>query len=227
MPKSALIIGASRGLGYAMVEEYLKHGWTVTGTVRGEETKLHELAVTSKVTVETLDITSSEQTASLLSRLQGQQFDLLFVNSGTTNTDPTKIVAEETVEEFNRVMLTNALCPMRVIESLKTLVAPTGTIGIMSSGQGSVANNTMGMREVYRGTKAALNTFMRSFAARHRETQHPMVLMAPGWVKTELGGDDAKLTIEESVPKLVNVILGLEGQPGLQYLDYLGQTVPW
>jgi NAD(P)-dependent dehydrogenase (short-subunit alcohol dehydrogenase family) len=97
----------------------------------------------------------------------------------------------------------------------------------MSSGQGSVANNVTGMREVYRGSKAALNQFMRSYAARHSETSRAMVLMAPGWVRTEMGGPDAHLSIDDSVPNLVNVLLKKKGNAGLEYLDYLGRTVPW
>jgi NAD(P)-dependent dehydrogenase (short-subunit alcohol dehydrogenase family) len=116
---------------------------------------------------------------------------------------------------------------MRVVEALQDLVPPSGTIGVMSSGQGSVANNTVGMREVYRGSKAALNTFMRSFAARHADDPRAMVLMAPGWVRTDLGGPQARLTIEDSVPSLVKVLIGAQGHAGLQYLDYLGRTVPW
>jgi NAD(P)-dependent dehydrogenase (short-subunit alcohol dehydrogenase family) len=228
--KTVLIIGASRGLGYAMAEEYLKHGWSVVGTVRGDSrTKLHNLAARSdsRVQIETLDVNFPDEIAALRRRLAGRTFDVLFVNAGTTNNNQDETVAEVATDEFVRVMVTNALSPMRVVEALQDLVPPTGTIGVMSSGQGSVANNTNGMREVYRGSKAALNTFMRSFAARHSDGSRAMVLMAPGWVRTELGGQDAPLTIEDSVPSLVKVLMGVQGKAGLQYLDYLGRTVPW
>jgi NAD(P)-dependent dehydrogenase (short-subunit alcohol dehydrogenase family) len=235
MPDSAstrtvLIIGASRGLGYAMAEEYLRRGWRVVGTIRGEgRARLHDLADSSegRVEIETVDINFAGQIAALRGRLAGRSFDVLFVNAGITNDHPEQTVAEVSTDEFVRVMMTNALSPMRVVEALQDLVPPTGTIGVMSSGQGSVANNTNGLREVYRGSKAALNTFMRSFAARHADASRPMVLMAPGWVRTDLGGSAAPLTIEDSVPRLVEVLMAVEGKPGLQYLDYLGRTVPW
>ena len=228
--KTVLIIGASRGLGYAMAEEYLKRGWSVVGTVRGDSrTRLHDLADRSgsRVQIETLDINFPDQIASLRTRLAGTAFDVLFVNAGVANHNPEETIAEVSTDEFVRVMVTNALSPMRVVEALQDLVPPSGVIGVMSSGQGSVANNTVGMREVYRGSKAALNTFMRSFAARHSDGSRAMVLMAPGWVRTELGGPDARLTIEDSIPNLVDVLMSVQGKAGLQYLDYLGRTVPW
>ncbi len=97
----------------------------------------------------------------------------------------------------------------------------------MSSGQGSVANNERGGHEVYRGSKAALNTFMRSYAARHSGSRRTLVLMAPGWVRTELGGPDARLGIDDSIPNVVRILDALQGRAGLHYVDYLGRTVAW
>jgi NAD(P)-dependent dehydrogenase (short-subunit alcohol dehydrogenase family) len=225
-----LILGASRGLGHAMAAEFLKRGWNVIGTVRaGGRTRLHDLAEEhdGRVEIELLDIDERSQIAALRERLSGRVLDMLFVNAGTTTHDQHVHIGDVSTEEFERVMVTNALSPMRAIEALQDLVPANGLIGAMSSGQGSIANNETGMREVYRGSKAALNMFMRSFAARQHGTPRAMVLMAPGWIRTELGGPDAPFGIEESVPGLVNVLLSKLGTPGLQYLDRLGRTVPW
>jgi NAD(P)-dependent dehydrogenase (short-subunit alcohol dehydrogenase family) len=227
--KSVLLIGASRGLGYALAAEYLQRGRHLVATVRGSaKTKLHDQLAPSngRLTIETVDINFPDQTGALHTRLRGRKFDLLFVNAGVKN-DDRETMADVLTDEFVRVMVTNALSPMRVVESFQDLVTPAGTIGVMSSGQGSVANNESGGHEVYRASKAALNTCMRSFAARHAGDPRTLLLMAPGWVRTELGGPNARLSVEESIPKLVDVIDQQEGKGGLQYLDYLGRTVPW
>ena len=227
--KRLLLIGASRGLGFALADVYLKQGWRVVATQRGgEPTRLAALAETAggRLEIEQVDINHPDQVASLGGRLAGRPFDLLFVNAGVTN-DYRETPADVTTEEFVRVMVTNALSPMRVVEALQGLVSVSGTIAVMSSGQGSVANNESGNREIYRASKAALNMLMRSFAARHRDDGRALLLLAPGWVRTDMGGPDASLGIEDSIPNLVNTVCAQAGKPGLQYLDYLGRTVPW
>jgi NAD(P)-dependent dehydrogenase (short-subunit alcohol dehydrogenase family) len=225
--KQLLLIGASRGLGFALAEEYLKRGWHVVATERDStKSKLHDLsrAAQGRLEIATLDITYPDQVAALRARLASRQFDMLFVNAGIGTRDT---LADISTDEFMRMMVTNALSPMRVVESLQALVLPTGTIGIMSSGQGSIANNNNGQYEIYRGSKTALNMFMRSFAARHADDRRTLLLMAPGWVRTDLGGPQAPLSIEESIPNLANTMDAQAGKAGLQYLNYLGQTVPW
>ena len=225
--KQLLLIGASRGLGFALAEEYLKRGWHVVATERDSTTsRLQDLlrAAQGRLEIATVDITDPDQVAALRARLASRQFDMLFVNAGIGTRD---MVADISTDEFNRMMVTNALSPMRIVESLRELVLPTGTIGIMSSGQGSITNNENGHYEIYRASKTALNMLMRSFAARHADDPRTLLLMAPGWVRTELGGPQARLSVEESIPNLANTMDAQAGTAGLQYLDYLGRKVPW
>ena len=138
--KSLLLFGASRGLGLAIVEEYLKLGWRVVATARsGSGTALHALAdkTDGRLQIEVVDITDTVGVSALRERLGSALFDLLLVNAGVANAGDEDI-ADVSTDEFVRVMVTNALSPMRVVEAFKDLVPPAGAIAIMSSGQGSV-----------------------------------------------------------------------------------------
>ena len=229
MNENVLLIGGSRGLGLAIAQEYIERGSRVVATVRGpDRTPLHDRQETAggRLEIEHLDMNKEDQIRELRDRLGSRRFDLLFVVAGVTNAEE-ETVADVPTDEFVRLMVTNALSPMRAIETLGGLVEPGGTIAIMSSGQGSIANNNRGGFEIYRASKSALNQLMRSYAARHSGDARTLLLMAPGWVKTELGGPGARLTIGESVPGVVTTIEAQHGRPGLQFLDYQGQTVPW
>ncbi|MFC5144961.1 SDR family NAD(P)-dependent oxidoreductase [Streptomyces aureoversilis] len=226
--KTALIVGASRTLGLGLAAEYLRRGWNVIGTVRGSRrTGLHDLAEASggRLAIESLEMTEPEQISALRDRLAGRTLDLLFVNAAITRGDVP--IGEVPTDMFTEVMITNALSPMHVVESLRPLVAPTGTIGIMSSDQGSVSLNTDGGQDLYRASKSALNQLMRSYAARHAEDKRTLLLMDPGWVRTELGGPDADLSVEESIPGVAATIESHRGVPGLHFVDHQGQAVPW
>ena len=226
--RTALIVGASRGLG--LTERFLERGWDVTSTSRTTGSKdLEALAQRSagRLALETVDIDDESQVAALHGRLSATSLDLVFVNAGITH-DRWETVADVSTSTFEHVMVTNALSPMKFVERFQDLVPPTGTIGVMSSGQGSITNNTRVTGwEIYRASKSALNQLMRSYAARHPDDPRTLLLMAPGWVKTDMGGPDAGLTVEESTRGLVDVIEAQAGRGGLHYLDHRGESVPW
>lgn len=228
-PQTALIVGASRGLGLALAAEYLKRGWHVIATVRGSaRTQLHDLEASAggRLEIERLDIDVPADAAALRQRLDGRTLDVLFVNAGVA-IDPDKSMTDIDTDAFTRMMVTNALSPIRIIEAFDALVAPRGTIVAMSSELGSVSDNTDGGWEGYRASKAALNTLMRSYAARHSASPRTLLLIAPGWVRTDMGGAGAPLDVSESIPRVVDVVSSQTGSSGLQYLNYLGETIPW
>jgi NAD(P)-dependent dehydrogenase (short-subunit alcohol dehydrogenase family) len=231
---SILVAGASRGLGLALAGEFLARGWHVIGTVRGTaRTDLHALADRhpGRVEIEALDITDPALITALATRLAGRTLDMLFVNAGTTTRDPQVRMADVADDEFARVMATNVLGPIRVIETLAHLVPAGGLIGAMSSGQGSIANNENGRAEIYRSSKAALNMGLRSIAAREAGAEggarRAVVAMAPGWIRTDLGGEQAPFTMEEAIPLVADTLLAARATPGIHYLDRFGAAVPW
>lgn len=226
---SILIVGASRGLGHAMAAEFAARGWDVVGTVRAAGTPLHALAAErpDRVAVATLDMTDPDQIRNLRDGLSGREFDVVFINGGIVNRTPSETLAEVSTEEFVQVMVTNVLGVMRAVEALGGLARPGGVIGAMSSGQGSIANNANGVNDVYRASKAALNQAMSSYAARHADQGQAIVLLAPGWIRTELGGPGAPVGVEEAMPQIVDLLLAQRGRGGLRFLDRKGQTVPW
>jgi NAD(P)-dependent dehydrogenase (short-subunit alcohol dehydrogenase family) len=226
----ALIIGASRGLGLGLAREYLRRGWHVVATVRdnAKGTQLHDLQqqVGAELEIESIDISYPQQIAELRERLDGRQFDLLFVNAGVTN-DPEETIAEVSTEEFTRVMVTNALSPLRVIEQLMDLVTPTGQVGTMSSQLGSIELNNDGGWEVYRASKAALNMLMRSLITRRAGDRRTFMVVAPGWVRTDMGGPAAPLDIETSIPAVVDAIEQHQYKTGLRFFNYQNTQLPW
>ncbi|SDU81254.1 NAD(P)-dependent dehydrogenase, short-chain alcohol dehydrogenase family [Microlunatus sagamiharensis] len=225
---TALVLGASRTIGLAVVEELVHRGWDVVGTVRRPgRTALHDLADRSagRVEVETADLTDRGSLVALRRRLDGRPLDLVLVNGAITQGDVPG--SDVTPESFTEVMLTNAWGPMVAVGVLGDLVAESGTVAVMSSSQGSIALNSNGGHDVYRASKSALNQLMRSHVARHADDPRTFLLLNPGHIQTDLGGPGAPLTIEEAVPDVVGTLVSVAGRGGLHFLDRFGQTVPW
>jgi NAD(P)-dependent dehydrogenase (short-subunit alcohol dehydrogenase family) len=227
---SVLIIGASRGLGLAIARQYATRGARVIATARGETAPAlaalrHDHPDT--VEIERVDVDDPAQIDALATRLGERTVDLLFVVAGVSLAPVEEAAADISTEDFVRTMTTNALGVMRTVERLADRVSPGGTIAVMSSGQGSVTNNTTGGFEVYRASKAALNQLMRSYAARRASEGRALLLLAPGWIRTDMGGEGAGLEIDEAVPPLVDTVEAQRGTPGLRYLDRHGATVAW
>src|SRR5688572_14545233 len=169
MPR-ALIIGASRGLGLGLVEEFARRGWEVMGTVRDPAgaSELNQLALGGKARIERLDVTDRASAERLRDLLQDEApFDLLFLNAGVGHPKGKTVLTATEDEAWNQFR-TNAVGPVRTAEILAGLVRPqTGVVAFMTSRLGSVADKTSDHNDLYSASKAALNSLTRSFTARH------------------------------------------------------------
>ncbi len=226
--KSALIIGGSRGLGLGLVGEHLKRGWQVTATERTPSAELAALRDQSegRLTVEALDITQASQAVALANRLGDQKFDLLFLNAGIMagRGQDLRNVADG---DIIGIFMTNAISPIRVADTLIGSVAPGGMVAFMSSILGSIGTNDDGRAELYRASKAALNSLIRSFRARHGKADLTVLALHPGVVRTSMGGPSAPLDIETSVTGVADVISKRWGSGGQAFVDYRNEVVPW
>jgi NAD(P)-dependent dehydrogenase (short-subunit alcohol dehydrogenase family) len=223
--KTALIVGASRGLGLGLVETFLARGWHVTATQRSPSSDLARLNADA-LRVETADIDDETSVTALHDRLASERFDLIFVVAGvaTRAHDPLHAVPRDVAAQ---VYLTNAVSPVRFAEAFLDRLAPGGSIALMSSILGSVSLNESGGWETYRASKAALNSLARSFESRHRAENLSVLILHPGWVRTAMGGAEADIDVATSVTGLADVIAAQLGRPGAHYLDYRGETLPW
>lgn len=225
---TALIVGASRGLGLGLAQEYLRRGWRVIATVRAPGSALETLQdqAADALRIEMLDINEPDQIAALRRRLADETLNLLFVNAGVAN-DPKERIGAVSTDAFMRVVMTNTLSPLRVIEQFASLLAAGGVIAAMSSGLGSVSGNETGGWEVYRASKAGLNTLLRSFALRPENGQRTVLAVAPGWVRTDMGGPGAPLDVETSARGMADAIAARAGRPGVAYVDYRNEDLAW
>ena len=220
---TALIVGASRGLGRALAEEHLQRGWDVIATVR--QAGALDAIKADALTVELLDTTDRAGVLALRERLADRPLDLLFVNAAITGPS-TVPIGQADPQAFGEMMLVNVLAPLYIADTFADLTTPTGTVAVMSSGLGSIAANTSGQWEAYRTSKSALNQGLRSIALR-RGDRRTYLACDPGWVRTDMGGPDAALSIDQSIPHLADALAARAGSGGSLFITYQNKELPW
>lgn len=224
--KTALIIGASRGIGLGLVRQLHAHGWQVTATVR-DPSRATDLQALQGVHIESLDIDDAAALERLTVRLSGQVFDLLFVNAGILGPNH-QSAAAATAEELGQLFLTNVTAPIRLAERLVAQLRPeSGVLAFMSSGLGSVANPEGNNLALYKASKAALNSLTNSFVCELPEPRPTVLSLHPGWVKTDMGGDGAMVEVADSCRGLIKQVERFAGKGGHHFVDYQGQQIAW
>ena len=226
----ALIVGANRGIGLGVTKQFLEQGWDVIVTARQPDhaSALHELEAThlGRVSVARLDMNDPAALDGFAASLGAKVLDAVLVNAGVSGPEH-KSASASTAEEIGELMFTNAIAPVRLARSLAEHVRPgSGVIAFTSSVMGSVTMNAGG-HELYRASKAALNSLARGLWSELTSRRLTLVSLHPGWVRTDMGGAAAAVSVEDSAAGMVKVIEQQSGAHQHRFLDYNGKELPW
>ena len=221
---TALVTGASRGLGLGFVRQYASAGWSVIATVRDRPSG-EALRSLGDVRVELLDMRDFAALERLGDRIDGP-LDLLIANAGMTSPGEMRSAGE--AEGFLEVLAVNSVAPTLLASVLAPkVIAAKGKMIAITSQMGSIADNNSGGWLAYRASKAALNQAWKTLAVDMAGAPISIAMLHPGWVKTDMGGGGAPLEPSESVAALRRVIDGLEPSDKGVFLNQTGKKLPW
>jgi len=226
----ALIIGANRGIGLGVAREFLARGWAVIATAR-RPTEARDLAALAarhpeRVEIGKLDVNDSAEIESFAEAMKGRTLDVALINAGVAG--PAHRSADAaTIAEIGALMYTNAIAPIRLARDLQDRIRPgSGVLAFTTSAMGSVSLNSGG-HELYRASKAALNSLTRGLVAELGRRPITVLSLHPGWVRTDMGGAGAPVSVEQSAAGLVDVIEKARGSHRHAFLDYTGREIAW
>ena len=229
---SALITGANRGLGFEFARQYLADGWQVYASCRdpGSASELRRLADSSdhNLRILALDVTDPASVKAVARELDGKAIDLLLNNAGVGGARG-QTIGNIDYEAWAKVLDVNTMGPLRVSEALVDHVARSERklVVTLTSGMGSLADNTSGGSIAYRSSKAAVNMVMRSLAIDLAARGIACVVVNPGWVQTDMGGPHATLTPAESVTRLRRLIETLGPAQSGKFFNHDGREYTW
>lgn len=229
---STLITGANRGLGLEFARQYADAGWQVYATCRdpSSATELRGLADASGGNLEImpLDVTDLASVKAAAAALKGQPIDLLLNNAGVGG-PRRQAIGNIDYDAWAHVLDVNTLGPLRVSEAFVDNVARSDRklIITLTSGMGSIDDNTSGGAFAYRSSKAAVNMVMRSLAVDLAPRGITCLVLNPGWVQTDMGGPHGNQTPAESIAKLRRLIDGFGPAHSGKFLNHDGREYAW
>jgi NAD(P)-dependent dehydrogenase (short-subunit alcohol dehydrogenase family) len=226
---TVLITGANRGLGLEFVRQYSQLGWSVLACCRNLSNS-NELEILQKkissIEIFQLDVGNLNEIKDLSNTLKDRTIDILLNNAGIYRSGALgSIDTEEWIESFK----INTIAPYVVIESFLDQVMRSRQKKIVSitSKMGSIDDNTSGGSYMYRTSKTALNSMMRSMTYDLESKEISTLTLHPGWVKTDMGGSNAWINSTESVTGMIQQIEKLSQKNSGEYVDYSGKTIKW
>lgn len=228
---AALITGANRGLGLELARQYARDGWRVMACARSPDAPaLHELVDESglRVSAHALDVTDGPAITKLAATLAGEPVDVLLNVAGVFGGDRQRFGAQD-YDDWKHVLDVNVLGPMRIAEAFigHLEAGEQKKIVSLTSRMGSIADNTSGGYYAYRSSKAALNAVVKSLAVDLAPRGIIAVPIHPGWVRTDMGGPSAPLSVEASAAGIRKVIAGLTPADSGRFLCHDGSELPW
>jgi NAD(P)-dependent dehydrogenase (short-subunit alcohol dehydrogenase family) len=219
---TALIIGASRGIGLELARQYKADGWRVIATARSEA-DCRKLAALECHAYQ-LDVNSVESIGALGWNLDDEKLDVAFLNAGAFGPR----TAFPTEQEFDQVMHTNVLAAMRLLPLVAPLVcAARGKLAVLSSHMGSIGDRSSANATLYRASKAALNSVLADTAVQFGPQGATCIAFHPGWVKTDMGGQGAELEVDVSVSGMRTTLAAVHPADNGKFLNYDGSQLPW
>ncbi len=230
---TVLITGANRGIGLEFARQYAADGWQVVACCRQPQQAeaLNRLAdqYKDRFSIHRLDVRELAEIDQLSHKLQDLSIDILINNAGVyphaQNGEFGRISYDDWMEAFR----VNTFAPLKMVEALVKQIACSQLkiVATITSKMGSIVDNQRGGSYIYRSSKAAVNTVVKSLAIDLQPRGIIAVLLHPGWVQTDMGGRGALISTKQSVTGMKSILDRVTHSDTGKFIAYDGQHIPW